>query len=69
MTKKVVAGILALICFVAVFPAITAASVSAQRIEVPLEWQGKTLELDAMIYKPPGGWSVSRHGHDAWHVA
>ena len=54
MTKKVIAGILALICFVAVFPAITEASVSAQRIKVPLEWRGNVLELDAMIYKPPG---------------
>lgn len=54
MTKKVVAGILALICFVSVFPPRLEASVSAERIEIPLEWRGKTLELDAMIYKPPG---------------
>jgi dienelactone hydrolase len=45
---------LALICLVWLFPIVSVAAVTAERIDVPLNLQGKTLELDAMIYKPAG---------------
>jgi len=45
---------LALICLVSLFPIVSVAAVTAERIDVPLNLQGKTLELDAMIYKPAG---------------
>ena len=54
MKKRTSMICLLLVCFVSLLPAATAAAVTAERIEIPLQWQGKTLELDAMIYKPTG---------------
>ena len=43
---------LLLLCLASI--AVAAPEPEAERIEIPLEMMGKTLYLDAMLYKPPG---------------
>jgi len=52
LKKRIVMEILLLVCLVSV--AVAAPEAEAERMEVPLEMMGKTLYLDAMLYKTTG---------------
>ena len=52
LKKWIIAGSILLWCFSSI--AIAAPTIEAERVEVPLELQGNTYELDAMLYKPTG---------------
>ena len=50
--KKQIATVFLLLCLASA--TVAASEPEAERVEVPLEMMGKTLYLDAMLYKPPG---------------
>ena len=52
MKKRIVLGIFLLLFLAST--AVAAQAPEAERVEIPLEMMGKTLYLDAMLYKPPG---------------